>query len=99
MSSAFQSHPVSSLNNILIGQHHRFETRIGFLSPFEEQEIFDVIDQLRSNKTFDEAEQLARRRFEQILCSNLNKTSVDIPPECQFDVLPAFLIKVVLSSF
>ena len=80
------------MNNILVGQHHRFETRIGFLSPFEEQEVFDVVDQLRPTKSFEEAEQLARRRFEQILCSNLNKTSVDIPQECKrpFSFRPLF---------
>ena len=72
------------MNNILVGQHHRFESRIGFLSPFEEQEIFDIVDQLRPNKTFEEAEQLARRRFEHILCLNLNKTNVEIPQECKF---------------
>lgn len=72
------------MNNILVGQHHRFENRVGFLSPFEEQEIFDVVDQLNSKKTFEEAEQLARRRFEHILCLNLNKTSVEIPQECTF---------------
>jgi hypothetical protein len=79
------THPVSSLNNILVGQHHRFETRIGFLSPFEEQEIFDIIDQLRPKTSFEEAEQSARRRFEHILCLNLNKTNVDIPQECKFN--------------
>ena len=76
--------PVSSLNDILAGQHHRFDIRTGFLSPFEEQEVFDAIDQLKGNKTtFDEAEQSARRRFEQILCLNLNRTHVDIPEECK----------------
>ena len=70
--------------NVLNGQHHRFETRVGFLSPYEEQEIFDIVDQLRTNKSFDEVEQLAKQRFEQILCANLNKTQVDIPQDCMF---------------
>ncbi|CAF3025035.1 unnamed protein product [Rotaria sp. Silwood2] len=89
------SHPVSSLNNILVGQHHRFDTRIGFLSPFEEQEIFDTIDHLRSTKTFEEAEQIAKHRFEHILCLNLNKTHVDIPQEWFYSFLFAHPILIV----
>lgn len=91
---------MSPLNNILVGQHHRFDTRIGFLSPFEEQEVFDVIDQLRSTKTFEEAEQLARRRFEHILCLNLNKTNVNIPQECTFHslILSLFAKNKLFSS-
>jgi hypothetical protein len=73
---------VSALNNILVGQHHRFDIRTGFLSPYEEHEVFDAIDQLRPTQTFDEAEQIARRRFEHILCVNLNRTHVDVPQEC-----------------
>ncbi|CAF0804073.1 unnamed protein product [Adineta ricciae] len=90
-----KSNPVSPLNNILVGRHHRFDTRIGFLSPFEEQEIFDVIDQLSSTKTFEEAEQLARRRFEHILCLNLNKTNADIPQEWFYSFLFAHPILIV----
>jgi hypothetical protein len=93
-----KSHPVSSLNNILVGQHHRFESRIGFLSPFEEQEIFDIIDQLRPKTTFEEAEQLARRRFEHILCLNLNKTNVDIPQEWFYSFLFAHPILIVKNT-
>jgi hypothetical protein len=93
-----KSQPVSSLNNILVGQHHRFDTRIGFLSPFEEQEIFDVVDQLRPNKTFEEAEQLAKRRFEHILCLNLNKTNVDIPQEWFYSFLFAHPILIVKNT-
>ncbi|CAF0937841.1 unnamed protein product [Rotaria sordida] len=89
------SHPISSLNNILVGQHHRFDTRIGFLSPFEEQEIFDTIDQLRSTKTFEEAEQIAKHRFEHILCLNLNKTHVDVPQEWFYSFLFAHPILIV----
>ena len=66
-----------------------------------------MIDQLRSSKTFDEAEQIARRRFEQILCLNLNKTSVDVPQECKLDLFPivprydvvTFSFRVLLLSF
>lgn len=89
------------MNNILVGQHHRFETRIGFLSPFEEQEVFDVVDQLRPTKSFEEAEQLARRRFEQILCLNLNKTSVDIPQECKHSISfrPLSFIEILPLGF
>ena len=59
------------------------DIRTGFLSPFEEQEVLDALDQLGS-KTFEEAEQRAKRRFEHILCLNLNRTHVDIPQECKF---------------
>jgi hypothetical protein len=69
----------SSANNLLSGQH---DIRTGFLSPFEEQEVLDALDQLGS-KTFEEAEQKAKRRFEHILCLNLNRTHVDIPQECK----------------
>ena len=68
----------SSTNNVLSGQH---DIRTGFLSPFEEQEVLDALDQL-GLKTFEEAEQRAKRRFEHILCLNLNRTHVDIPQEC-----------------
>jgi hypothetical protein len=71
----------SSTNNVLSGQH---DIRTGFLSPFEEQEVLDALDQLGSTKTFEEAEQKAKRRFEHILCLNLNRTHVDIPQECKF---------------
>jgi hypothetical protein len=70
----------SSTNNSLSGQH---DIRTGFLSPFEEQEVLDALDQLGSTKTFEEAEQKAKRRFEHILCLNLNRTHVDIPQECK----------------
>ena len=63
------------------GQH---DIRTGFLSPFEEQEVLDALDQLGSTKTFEEAEQKAKRRFEHILCLNLNRTHVDVPSECKF---------------
>ncbi|CAF1347847.1 unnamed protein product [Adineta steineri] len=69
---AFMNSSVSS------GQH---DIRTGFLSPFEEQEVLDALDQLGSTKTFEEAEQKAKRRFEHILCLNLNRTHVDIPQE------------------
>jgi hypothetical protein len=69
----------SSTNNLFGGQH---DIRTGFLSPFEEQEVLDALEQLRSTKTFEEAEQEAKRRFEHILCLNLNRTHVDIPQEC-----------------
>jgi hypothetical protein len=65
------------------GQH---DIRTGFLSPFEEQEVLDALDQLGSTKTFDEAEQKAKRRFEHILCLNLNRTHVDIPQECKISL-------------
>ncbi|CAF4557502.1 unnamed protein product [Rotaria sp. Silwood1] len=68
----------SSTNNIVSGQH---DIRTGFLSPFEEQEVLDALEQLGSTKTFEEAEQKAKRRFEHILCLNLNRTHVDIPQE------------------
>ncbi|CAF3440744.1 unnamed protein product [Rotaria sp. Silwood1] len=71
----------SSTNNIVSGQH---DIRTGFLSPFEEQEVLDALEQLGSTKTFEEAEQKAKRRFEHILCLNLNRTHVDIPQECKF---------------
>jgi len=93
-----KSHPVSSFNNVLVGQHHRFDTRIGFLSPFEEQEIFDAVDQLRSTKTFEEAEQIAKRRFEHILCLNLNKTNVDLPQEWFYTFLFAHPILIVKNA-
>ncbi|CAM4802181.1 unnamed protein product [Rotaria magnacalcarata] len=89
------SNPVSSLNTILVGQHHRFDTRIGFLSPYEEQEIFDTIDRIRPTKTFEEAEQIAKQRFEHILCLNLNKTHVDIPQEWFYSFLFAHPILIV----
>lgn len=74
---------MEQIDQVYNGQHHRYDIRTGFLSPFEEKLIFDAIDQLRSTKTFDEAEKIARQRFEQILCVNLNKTNVDIPVECK----------------
>jgi len=83
----------SSTNNILSGQH---DIRTGFLSPFEEQEVLDAIDQLGSTKTFEEAEQKAKRRFEHILCLNLNRTHVDIPQEWFYTFLfshPSLIIK------
>ena len=64
------------------GQH---DIRTGFLSPFEEQEVLDALEQLGSMKTFEEAEQKAKRRFEHILCLNLNRTHVDIPQECKLN--------------
>jgi hypothetical protein len=68
------------MNNVSSGQH---DIRTGFLSPFEEQEVLDALDQLGSTKTFEEAEQKAKRRFEHILCLNLNRTHVDVPQECK----------------
>lgn len=70
----------SSSNNNVSGQH---DIRTGFLSPFEEQEVLDALEQLGTTKTFEEAEQKAKRRFEHILCLNLNRTHVDIPQECK----------------
>ena len=58
------------------------DIRSGFLSPFEEQEVLDALEQLGS-KTFEEAESRAKRRFEHILCLNLNRTHVDVPQECK----------------
>lgn len=58
------------------------DIRTGFLSPFEEQEVLDALEQLGS-KTFEEAESRAKRRFEHILCLNLNRTHVDVPQECK----------------
>jgi len=84
----------SSTNNVLSGQH---DIRTGFLSPFEEQEVLDALDQLGSTKTFEEAEQKAKRRFEHILCLNLNRTHVDIPQECKFFFF--FLFLLFLFSF
>jgi hypothetical protein len=75
------------------GQH---DIRTGFLSPFEEQEVLDALDQLGSTKTFEEAEQKAKRRFEHILCLNLNRTHVDIPQECKFHF---FLINHLSNRF
>ena len=69
------------------GQH---DIRTGFLSPFEEQEVLDAIDQLGTTKTFEEAEQKAKRRFEHILCLNLNRTHVDVPQECKFVLFDLF---------
>jgi hypothetical protein len=82
----------SSTNNVLSGQH---DIRTGFLSPFEEQEVLDALDQLGSTKTFEEAEQKAKRRFEHILCLNLNRTHVDIPQECKF----FFFFSLLFLSF
>ncbi|CAF1370201.1 unnamed protein product [Rotaria magnacalcarata] len=82
----------SSTNNSLSGQH---DIRTGFLSPFEEQEVLDALEQLGS-KTFEEAEQKAKRRFEHILCLNLNRTHVDIPQEWFYTFLfthPSLIIK------
>ena len=70
-------------SSVSSGQH---DIRTGFLSPFEEQEVLDALDQLGSTKTFDEAEQKAKRRFEHILCLNLNRTHVDIPQECKSSI-------------
>ena len=70
----------SSANDVSSGQH---DIRTGFLAPFEEQEVLDALEQLDSTKTFEEAEQKAKRRFEHILCLNLNRTHVDIPQECK----------------
>ncbi|CAF1185720.1 unnamed protein product [Adineta ricciae] len=84
---AFMNSSVSS------GQH---DIRTGFLSPFEEQEVLDALDQLGSTKTFDEAEQKAKRRFEHILCLNLNRTHVDIPQEWFYTFLfshPSIIMK------
>jgi hypothetical protein len=72
--------PQAFMNNVSSGQH---DIRTGFLSPFEEQEVLDALDQLGSTKTFEEAEQKAKRRFEHILCLNLNRTHVDVPQECK----------------
>jgi hypothetical protein len=75
------------------GQH---DIRTGFLSPFEEQEVLDALDQLGSTKTFEEAEQKAKRRFEHILCLNLNRTHVDIPQEWFYTFLfshPSLIMK------
>lgn len=72
-----------STSNTVSGQH---DIRTGFLSPFEEQEVLDALEQLGS-KTFEEAEQKAKRRFEHILCLNLNRTHVDIPQECKLFLL------------
>ncbi|CAF0782418.1 unnamed protein product [Rotaria sp. Silwood1] len=83
----------SSTNNIVSGQH---DIRTGFLSPFEEQEVLDALEQLGSTKTFEEAEQKAKRRFEHILCLNLNRTHVDIPQEWFYTFLfshPSLIIK------
>ncbi|CAF0744716.1 unnamed protein product [Rotaria sordida] len=83
----------SSTNNVLSGQH---DIRTGFLSPFEEQEVLDALEQLGSTKTFEEAEQKAKRRFEHILCLNLNRTHVDIPQEWFYTFLfthPSLIIK------
>ncbi|CAF2533376.1 unnamed protein product [Rotaria sp. Silwood2] len=83
----------SSTNNILSGQH---DIRTGFLSPFEEQEVLDALEQLGATKTFEEAEQKAKRRFEHILCLNLNRTHVDIPQEWFYTFLfthPSLIIK------
>ncbi|CAF0924621.1 unnamed protein product [Adineta steineri] len=90
-----KTHPVASMNNILVGQHHRFDTLIGFLSPFEEQEVYETIEQIRPTKTFEEAEQIARRRFEHILCVNLNKTTVTVPQEWFYSFLFAHPILIV----
>ncbi|UJR37681.1 hypothetical protein I4U23_030376 [Adineta vaga] len=84
---AFMNSSVSS------GQH---DIRTGFLSPFEEQEVLDALDQLGSTKTFEEAEQKAKRRFEHILCLNLNRTHVDIPQEWFYTFLfshPSLVMK------
>ena len=71
----------SSKNTISDGKP---DIQTGFLSPFEEQEVLDALNQLRSTKTFAEAEQEAKRRFEHILCLNLNRTHVDVPEECKY---------------
>ena len=72
----------SSTNNNLDGKH---DIRTGFLSASEEQEVLDALEQMRSTKTFEEAEHVAKRRFEHILCLNLNRTHVDVPQECKMN--------------
>lgn len=79
--------------NLFSGQH---DIRTGFLSPFEEQEVLDALEQLGPTKTFEEAEQKAKRRFEHILCLNLNRTHVDIPQEWFYTFLfshPSLIVK------
>lgn len=79
--------------NLANGQH---DIRTGFLSSFEEQEVLDALEQLGPLKTFEEAEQKAKRRFEHILCLNLNRTHVDIPQEWFYTFLfshPSIIIK------
>lgn len=66
--------------NDMDGKH---DIRTGFLSKSDEQEVLDALEQLRATKTFEEAEQEAKRRFEHILCLNLNRTHVDVPQECE----------------
>lgn len=70
-----------STNNDVDGKN---DIRTGFLTASEEQEVLDALEQLKSTKTFEEAEQVAKRRFEHILCLNLNRTHVDVPQECKF---------------
>jgi len=81
---------MNSSNN---SQH---DIRTGFLSSFEEQEVLDALEQLGPLKTFEEAEQKAKRRFEHILCLNLNRTHVDIPQDWFYTFLfshPSLIIK------
>ena len=63
--------------------NHQNDIRTGFLSANEEQEVIDALEQLKPTKKFEDAEQEAKRRFEHILCLNLNRTHVDIPQECK----------------
>jgi len=76
--------PQAFMNSSNNSQH---DIRTGFLSSFEEQEVLDALEQLGPLKTFEEAEQKAKRRFEHILCLNLNRTHVDIPQDCMHFLL------------
>ncbi|CAF1306544.1 unnamed protein product, partial [Didymodactylos carnosus] len=59
---------------------HRYDIRTGFLSPYEEQEVLEAISSVdKTLLTFNEALTAAVKRFEHILCLNLNRTHVDIP--------------------
>lgn len=92
-------HCDSPWTNVLLGRSNfQFENRLGFLSPFEENEIIKVIDQSESIYTFDEAEKLARRRYEEILCLNLNRSDVEIPEEWFYSFLFAHPILVVKNE-
>ena len=85
----------SGMKNDMEGKH---DIRTGFLSGSEEQEVLDALEQ-RSPKTFDEAEQEAKRRFEHILCLNLNRTHVDVPQECEWRVSWAICPWLSLAGF
>ena len=83
----------SATKNDMDGKH---DIRTGFLSKSDEQEVLDALEQLRATKTFEEAEQEAKRRFEHILCLNLNRTHVDVPQECEWRVFRTSLIYLFL---